>query len=129
MAAFLLLIAGLAAGFVIIIARKGRALRKNQPLPPPSAEAFILWDEEGRKTELKVETPFYFGKDPECQIVIPVARNKFEACIFYHQSRFAFQTLPGGGVILINGEETPAGYLWDGDILRVGDREFTFRCY
>ena len=84
---------------------------------------------DGKKTELPVETPFYFGRNPECQIVIPSAQALFEICIFYHHSRFAFQTLPGATVVQINGEEKPAGYLWDGDVLQIADRQFTFRCY
>lgn len=128
LALILILLAGGAAAFTVA-ARKGRELRKNQPLPPPAEKAYLRWQESGRTKTLELTTPFYVGRNPECQIVLTAARADFESCIFYHHSRFAFQTLAGGGPILVNGEEKMAGYLWDGDTLEVAGQKFQFQCY
>lgn len=116
-------------GVFMWIARKGRALRRNQPLPPPAERAYLRWEEDGQSKELEVSTPFYMGKDPASQIILASSRVAYEACIFYHNSRFAFQTLPGGGPILVNGDESLAGYLWDGDAIVIANRKFRFLCY
>src|SRR5205085_9658284 len=79
----------------IVIARKGRALRTSQPLPPEATRAHLEWNENGSERTMEIETPFYAGKSAESQIVLPGARAEFEACIFTHNHRFAFQTLPG----------------------------------
>lgn len=113
----------LVAAFVII-ARKGRKLRTQQPLPPEATEAWIEWG--GRKQE--VQCPFYLGSRSDNQIVLPQSKTELEACIFYHTRRFAFQTLPGGGEILVNGQETLAGYLRDGDTLTIGGAVLVFHC-
>ena len=123
----LLLTASLAS--FLSIARKGRLMRRNQPLPPPAERAYLRWEEDGHPNDLEVFTPFYMGSDPANQVVLPLSRAAHEICIFYHHSRFAFQALPEGGPILVNGEENPAGYLWDGDHIRVGQRTFRFVCY
>lgn len=115
-------------GFLIAafltIARKGRALRTNQPLPPEATHAWIEWN--GAKQE--VQCPFYIGNRPDNQLVLPQAKAELESCIFYHRRRFAFQTLAGGGEILVNGQETPAGYLRDGDALSIAGATLIFRC-
>jgi hypothetical protein len=121
--ALLLVATGLLAGFVVV-ARKGRKLRTHQPLPPEAAQAWIEWN--SRKQE--VQCPFYFGSRPDNHIVLPQAKAELEACIFYHSRRFAFQTLAGGGEILVNGQETTAGYLRDGDTLSIGGATLLFRC-
>ena len=120
--------AALITGFAII-ARKGRALRKNQPLPPRAKEAFIQWEDAGQVNKKKVGVPFYFGKSLECDVLLPNAQREFEACIFEHRERFALQTLDGADVIYVNGSEMLAGYLWDGDILKIKGKHFTFHCF
>jgi hypothetical protein len=120
------MIGGIAA--FVVIARKGRELRRSQPAPPPAERAFLRW-EDGESRDLEIQTPFYLGHDPQCHVVIPESKPAYEVCIFYHHSRFAFQTLPGGGPVLVNGEEKMAGYLWDGDTLKFAGREFHFLCY
>jgi hypothetical protein len=117
----------LCLGF-FIIARKGRALRLQKPIPPAAKQASLQWIEDGKEKTSQIISPFYFGKGPENNIVLPQARVNFEACIFYHNKRFAIQSLEGAGEILVNGEEMLAGYLFDGDQLTVGKNEFTFRC-
>lgn len=124
----LILLVGCVAAFTVV-ARKGRELRRNQPLPPPAEKAYLRWQSKGRSNTLEVTTPFYIGRNAECQIVLPSARAEYESCIFYHHSRFAFQTLAGGGPILVNGEEKLAGYLWDGDSLEIAQQKFQFQCY
>lgn len=124
----LVVISILTAVFVVI-ARKGRALRKSLPLPPRATEAFIQWDEQGQTSKKQVQTPFYFGKSIECDVVIPTAQRDFEACIFEHRERFALQTLDGADVIYVNGSEMLAGYLWDGDVLKIKGTNFTFHCF
>jgi hypothetical protein len=123
-----IIVAALITGFAII-ARKGRALRKSQPLPPRAKEAFIKWEDAGQTTQKEVEVPFYFGKSPECDVVLPNAQRDFEACIFEHRERFALETLDGADVIYVNGSEMLAGYLWDGDVLKIKGRNFTFHCF
>lgn len=89
----------------------------------------MRWEQAGRSWEVEIMTPFYLGKDPSSQVVLESSCVAYEACIFYHHSRFAFQTLPGGGLILVNGEEKAAGYLWDGDIMVVANQAFRFLSY
>jgi hypothetical protein len=109
------------------IARKGRQLRRNQPLPPEASHAY-LQSTEGLKSY--VVTPFYFGKNRESNnVILPTAKADFEACIFYHKKRFAIQALPGAAIVFVNQEEIQAGYLRDGDILEIGSEKFIFRCY
>lgn len=117
-------IAGILIAGFIIIARKGRALRRNQPLPPPATTAHLEWN--GRI--VKVECPFYIGNGDQSNLVLSGARASYEACIFQHTGRFAFQTLKGGGEIRVNGEEMLAGYLWDGDTLLIANEPLRFRC-
>lgn len=114
---------GLLAGFVII-ARKGRSLRTRQPLPPEATHAWIEWNGQ----TLNVECPFYLGRRQDNQLTLPRAKAELEACIFYHSRRFAFQTLAGGGEILINGQETLAGYLRDGDTITIAGATLVFHC-
>jgi hypothetical protein len=117
----------LCLGF-FIIARKGRALRCQHPIPPPAKQGRLHWFENGVEKTTQIISPFYLGKDPENNIVLPLAQVKFEACIFFHNERFAIQSLEGAGEILVNGQEMIAGYLFDGDQLVVGKNEFMFRC-
>ena len=113
----------------IIIARKGRELRRAQPLPPPAKTGFLRWVDNGKNLEEQIHTPFYIGRKPDSNVVINSVRTDYEVCIFYHNDRFAFQTLDKAGEILHNGEETLAGYLADGDVLKIGGRDFSFRCF
>lgn len=125
-AAFLGMI--LLAGFVYF-ARKGRMLRKNQPLPPKAGKAFLKWSQDGKLLTTEISTPFYLGKSAESNIVLAAAKTPYEVCIFYHDKKFAVQTLEGAGELLINGEEVVAAYLWDADELVVARQKFTFHCY
>jgi hypothetical protein len=124
---FLLLIALFAA--FIIIARKGRELRRAQPLPPPATTAFVRWVENGKTLELQVHPPFYFGRKSDCNIVLQNARGDYEMCIFQHKQRFAFESLGKAGIILVNDEEKLAGYLGDGDVIQISGCEFSFHCF
>jgi hypothetical protein len=126
--AILLVFAVLVAAF-IIIARKGRALRRAQPLPPTATKAFVRWVENGKRLELEVQTPFYFGSKSDSNIVLQNARGDYEMCIFQHKQRFAFESLGKAGIILINDEEKLAGYLGDGDVIQIAGREFSFHCF
>ena len=110
----------------IWIARKGRDLRRNEPLPPEATHAFL---QSKASPNRQVEAPFYFGRSVESNIVLPAAKADYEACIFYHKRRFAIQSLPGAEVLLLNGEEILAGYLRDGDVLEIGKEKFIFRCH
>jgi hypothetical protein len=121
--AIIVILAGLLLLF-ILIARKGRALRQQQLRPK---HAFLHWTQNGEERKIEVVSPFYFGNNPESNIVLPDARAPFEACIFFHNHRFAVQTLQGAGEILINGQEAMAGYLADGDTLTLGGAVFVFR--
>lgn len=113
----------------IIFAHKGSALRKRQEaLTPRIKRATLHWTQDGDQKEMEIMSPFYFGNSPESNILLPRARARFEACIFFHNQRFALQSLEGAGEILVNGQEMMAGYLADGDKLTVGEREFVFRC-
>ena len=125
---FLLLVAILITGFVVI-ARKGRALRRTQPLPPPATKGFLRWTENGKTLELEVHVPFYLGRKADSDIVLNNARADYEFCIFYHKQRFAFESLDKAGMILVNGEEKLAGYLGDADVIQVAGREFSFHCF
>jgi hypothetical protein len=109
----------------ILIARKGRRLRTMRVLPPESDQAFL---ETGSSEKHSVHTTsqFYIGKNPDSNIVVSSACQDYEVCILYHRNRFAFQTLSGREVLL-NGEEQIAGYLSDGDVLKVAGETFTFR--
>jgi hypothetical protein len=124
---FFLLIVLLAA--FIIIARKGRELRRAQPLPPSATKAFVRWVEDGQTLELEVQSPFYIGRKSDSNVVLKNARADYELCIFYHKQRFAFETLNKAGVTLVNGEEQLAGYLRDEDVIQVAGCEFSFRCF
>lgn len=123
-----LAIAGLMIGFVII-ARKGRALRRNQPLPPPAKQAYLEWMEDGKTIRLDVECPFYFGRSEDNDVILPDARQEFEVCIFAHKNRFAFQGLEQAEHLQVNGQDTLAGYLWDGDVLTISNQKFVFKCW
>lgn len=126
--AFLLLVAILLVAF-IIIARKGRELRRAQPLPPPATKAFLRWVEDGKTLELEVHVPFYLGRKSDSNVVLKNARADYELCIFCHKQRFAFESLGKAGIILVNGEEKMAGYLGDADVIQVAGREFSFHCF
>lgn len=78
---------------------------------------------------MEIKSPFYLGRDETNDIVLQEATALFEACIFYHNKRFAIQALEGSGEILINEMETIAAYLRHGDLLRVAQRHFLFECY
>jgi hypothetical protein len=108
----------------IFIARKGRRLRTTRILPPQADQAFL---ETTRRQKYSVGTAsqFYIGKKSDSNIVISNAVQDYEVCIFYHRKRFAFQTLSGREV-LVNNEEQIAGYLSDGDVLKVAGESFTF---
>ena len=121
----LLFIALLVFGF-IIIARKGRELRKNQPLPPKANEAY-LETRDGKRYPIKSEAPFYVGNSSSSDVVLPEAIQPYEMCIFYHRKRFAFQTPSGIPGIQVNGEEQLAGYLFDGDVITIAGEMFVFR--
>lgn len=113
----------------IIIARKGRELRRAQPLPPIATTAFVRWVENGKTLELEVQSPFYFGRKSDSNIVLQNARGDYEMCIFHHKQRFAFESLGKAGIILVNDEEKMAGYLGDGDVIQIAGREFSFHCF
>ena len=118
----------LAGSIFILIARKGRQLRKNEPLPPKVTRAYLHWSENGKSVQKEIFSPFYLGKGSDNEIVVQGARSNYEVCIFYHDHRFAMQTPEGAGEVLVNGQEMIAGYLRDGDILVIADRSFAFRC-
>ncbi|MCI0444667.1 hypothetical protein L0152_15850 [bacterium] len=124
----LLLLAILLASF-IIIARKGRELRRAQPLPPPATKAFLRWVEDGKTLESEIHAPFYLGRKSDSNVVLKNARADYELCIFYHKQRFAFEALDKAAIILVNGEENMAGYLGDADVIQVAGREFSFHCF
>jgi hypothetical protein len=124
----LLLFIALLAAF-IIIARKGRELRRAQPLPPTATKAFLRWVEDGKTFELEVEVPFYLGRKSDSNIVLQNARADYEICIFYHKQRFAFESLDRAGLITVNDEEQLAGYLRDADVIQIAGRHFTFHCF
>jgi hypothetical protein len=124
----LVLIGALLAGF-ITIARKGRELRKNQPLPPPAEKAFLQWTQNEKQHRQEIHPPFYFGSHPESNVILPNARVEYVVCIFHHNKRFAAQTLPGSSGFLLNGEDALAGYLRDGDELLIENQKFIFHCY
>lgn len=112
----------------VIFAQKGRLLRqRHEALPPKIKHAVLQWIQNGERKEVEVVTPFYFGNSPESNIVLPLSRARFEACIFFHNHRFALQSLEGAGEILVNGQEVMAGYISDGDKLTLGESEFVFR--
>ena len=108
------------------IARKGRELRRNQPLPPEATYAFL---QSNAWPNREVVTPFYFGRSSESNIVLSGAKAEYEACIFYHNKRFAIQSLPGAAILRLNEEEIQAGYLRDEDVLEIGKEKFVFRCH
>ena len=122
----LLLLGALVILGFILIARKGRELRKNQPLPPKTREAFLETD-EGAKHSVKPGVPFYVGNSSSCDVVLSEAIQPYEMCIFYHRKRFAFQTPSGIPSIHVNGEEQLAGYLFDGDVITIAGKMFVFR--
>jgi hypothetical protein len=108
----------------VVIARKGRKLRTSRVLPPESDQAF-LESGSGEKHSVQTTSQFYIGKKVDSNVVISSATQDYEVCIFYHRKRFAFQTLSGREVLL-NNEEQFAGYLSDGDVLKVAGESFTF---
>jgi FHA domain len=113
----------------LFIARKGRELRKSQPLPPEATRAFLQWTQDGNQRKTEVETPFYFGRHPECNVVLTQAKASYEVCIFYHKNRFAIQGLSEAAEFTVNGDEMTAGYLRDGDQLVIANQAFTLHCY
>jgi hypothetical protein len=113
----------------VIFAQKGRLLRqRHEAVAPKIKHAVLQWIQNGERKEVEVVPPFYFGNSPESNIVLPRGRVRFEACIFFHNQRFALQSLEGAGEIQVNGQEMMAGYLADGDQLTLGESEFIFRC-
>jgi hypothetical protein len=110
----------------LFIARKGRELRKNQPLPPTANEGF-LETQDGKRFLIKPGTPFYLGNSLSSDVVLAGAEQSFEMCIFYHRKRFAFQTPSGIPAIRVNDEEQLAGYLFDGDVITIAEETFVFR--
>lgn len=109
-----------------IIARKGRELRKNKPLPPKADRAYIQ-AEDGRRFVIQPGSPFYMGNSSSGDVQIASAKHPYEICIFYHRQRFAFQTPSGVPGLRVNDEEQLAGYLFDGDVLTIGGEKFVFR--
>src|SRR5262245_39843436 len=99
---------GIAGLFFILIARKGRKLRTMRRLPSEADRATVQ-SPDGKKFEVKSQTQFYFGKHPECQVVLPQTSQDYVVCIFHHRKRFAFQTLSSDRGIHVNGEEQMAG--------------------
>jgi hypothetical protein len=122
----IILLVGLFVIAFIVIARKGRELRKNQPLPPSANQAF-LEAADGKKYSIHPGTPFYVGNDSSSDVVVSKATQPYEMCIFYHRKRFAFQTPSGIPGIRVNGEEQLAGYLFDRDVVTVAGEDFVFR--
>lgn len=120
------LVAVVAISAFILIARKGRRLRTTRVLPPESDQAFLEIS-SGEKHPVQTGSQFYIGKNPDSNVVLSSATQEYELCIFYHRKRFAFQTLSGQEV-LVNDEEQLAGYLSDGDVLKVAGETFTFHC-
>lgn len=113
----------------VFFALRGRALRKSQEAPTSKIKrATLNWTQDGNRKEVEIVSPFYLGKSSESNIVLPGARARFEACIFFHNQRFALQSLEGAGEILVNRQEWVAGYLTDGDQITLGQSEFVFRC-
>src|SRR5262249_10568941 len=124
---WILILAGIFLCFLvlfIVIAKKGRELRKSDRQGTKANKASIRWIRDGNPVEMDIEPPFYFGRSKECDVLLPTARVDFEACIFQHKDRFAIQTLKGGGDILVNGQELLAGYLKNGDKLLIAKHEF-----
>ena len=78
---------------------------------------------------METKAHFYLGISHDCNIVLPNTGQDYELCIFYHRKRFAFQALSGAGEVLINDEEQVAGYLSDGDVLKVAGETFIFRTH
>src|SRR5262245_49894912 len=105
----------------IWIARKEIYLRRNQPLPPEAQYAFLQCEAWPKR---EVFAPFYFGRSAESNVILPAAKAEYEACIFYHNKRFAIQSLPGAATLLVNEQEIQAGYLRDGDVLEIGKEKF-----
>ena len=120
-------LSGICIFVFIVIAKKGRELRKLQPLPPPATNAF-LQNGQGEVVSIDTSGSFYLGSDPKCEIVLPKAKRPFEVCIFYHRSRFALQAPEAMGEIRVNGEDRIAGYLWDSDVIEIAGERFVFRC-
>ena len=114
----------LAIAVFMLIARKGRKLRTTRILPAESDRAFLETG-RGEKHSVQTTSQFYIGKKSDSNLVVSDATQDYEVCIFYHRKRFAFQTLSGREVLL-NGEEQIAGYLSDGDVLKVAGETFTF---
>lgn len=113
----------------VVFALKGRALREHQiTLTPKIQRATLHWTQDGDRKEVEIVSPFYFGNSQESNVVLPLSLARFEACIFFHNQRYALQSLEGAGEILVNGQEMMAGYLADGDKLTLGQSEFVFRC-
>ena len=126
---FLFILVLLLLSAFVIVARKGRRLRRNQPLAPAATKAFLRWSENGRDYRLEIKSPFYLGSHEKNDVVLREAKAPFEACIFYHNKRFAIQALEGSEEVLINEMETIASYLSHGDLLRIAQRRFSFECY
>jgi hypothetical protein len=121
---FIALVVALAISAFILIAQKGRRLRTTCVLPPESDQAFLETG-SGEKHPVQTGSQFYIGKNPDSNVVLSSATQEYEVCIFYHRKRFAFQTFSGREVLL-NNEEQIAGYLSDGDVLKVAGESFTF---
>ena len=111
-----------------VIARKGRQFRTSRVLPGEASHG-TFQSGEGTKYDVEPKTHFYFGKHPECQIILEKVQEEYFVCIFYHRRRFAFETLSRSRGILVNGEEEMAGYLKNGDVLEIAGESFTFRCW
>ena len=124
---FFALLVLLVTGFVVL-ARKGRKLRTTHVLPDTVSHATVQ-SSDGKNFEVDPSTHFYFGKNPDCQIILANAREDYSVCVFYHRKRFAFETLSSSRGIQLNGEEQMAGYLKNGDVLEIADETFTFQCW
>ena len=65
----------------IIIARKGRELRRAQPLPPPVKTGFLRWVDNSKTLEEQIHPPFYIGRKSDSHVVIDTVRTDYEVCI------------------------------------------------
>lgn len=113
--------------FFFVIARKGRRLRTVHILPPEAHQAY-LEARNGEKHPVQITSEFYIGRKPDSNVVIENVTHDYEVCIFYHRKRFAFQVLSGKEV-MVNDETQIAGYLSDGDVLKIAGESFVFRIY
>src|SRR4026207_520352 len=83
-----------------VIARKGRKLRTMRVLPGEATNA-VVESVRGRRYKIDSQTHFYFGKHPECQVIVNTSSD-YAVCIFHHRRRFAFETLSNARGIQVN---------------------------